>query len=119
MLAVGERVLGELDPRWVCMTSALGGGVGGTYEEMCGALSGGVMVIGGAHGRSSLGEDDEPARALAARFRERFLVELGSTQCAQLREMVKAPNGLGSCAVLVERAALVLLEVLDRAQYWA
>jgi C_GCAxxG_C_C family probable redox protein len=113
---VGEHTFGNLDPQWVRMSSPLSGGVGGTHEEICGALSGGVLVIGGAYGRASLEEDDEPARALAAQYRERFLAELGHTTCAPLREMVKASGGLGSCAELVKRAAMVLLDVLDEAQ---
>jgi C_GCAxxG_C_C family probable redox protein len=94
----------------------LAGGVGGTREEMCGALSAGVMVIGGAYGRVSSGEDDELAYALARSFRERFLADLGYTQCAPLREMVNAPDGWGSCAILVERAAMILLQLLDETE---
>jgi hypothetical protein len=42
------------------------------------------------------------------------LATFGYTQCKRLREhVVYAPEGLGSCGALVERAALVLLEVLD------
>jgi len=64
-----------------------------------------------------LKEDDWPALRLATRYRERFLDELGATQCARLREtVVYAPGGLGSCAVLVERAATILLEVLQEAR---
>lgn len=116
MLAVGEHVLGTVDPQWVRMTSALAGGVGGTHEELCGALSGGVLVIGGAYGRASSDKDDKLARALAVRYRERFLAELGYTQCGPLREKVKAPGGMGSCAELVERAAMILLDVLDQVE---
>jgi C_GCAxxG_C_C family probable redox protein len=118
MLAVGEHVLGTVDPQWVRMSCALAGGVGGTHEEVCGALSGGVLVIGGAYGRASSDEDDQLARALAARYRERFLAELGYTQCSPLREQVKAPGGMGSCAELVERAAMILLDVLDQVGHW-
>jgi C_GCAxxG_C_C family probable redox protein len=116
MLAVGGHVLGELEPRYVRMATGLGGGVGGSREELCGALSGGVLVIGGALGRATLDEDDEPAYALAVRYRERFLAELGFTQCAPLRERVEAPGGLGSCAELVEHAARMLLELLDESE---
>jgi len=67
-------------------------------------------------GRESLSEDDRPALDLATRYRERFLVELDATQCARLREMVYAPGGLGSCALLVEQAAMILLELLAEAE---
>lgn len=112
MLAVGGHVLNDLDPRSVRMTVGFAGGVGGSRQEMCGALSGGVMVIGALHGRSSLEEDDQTARQLATRYRESFARELGGTKCEPLREWVHAPGGPGSCAFVVERAARILLDVL-------
>jgi C_GCAxxG_C_C family probable redox protein len=115
LLVVGEHVLGNLEPRCARMATGLAGGVGDSQQEMCGALSGGVLVIGGRFGRTSLGEDDWPALALATRYRERFRAELGATQCARLRELVHAPGGVGSCAVVVERAAAILLELIAEA----
>jgi C_GCAxxG_C_C family probable redox protein len=116
LLVVGEHVLGDVGPRCARMATGLAGGLGDTQQEMCGALSGGVLVIGGLLGRESLNEDDRPALDLATRYRERFLAELGATQCARLREMVYAPGGLGSCALLVERAAMILLKLLEEAE---
>jgi C_GCAxxG_C_C family probable redox protein len=112
LLAVGGHVLGNLDPRSVRMVTGFAGGVGDTQQEMCGALSGGVMLIGALHGRNSLGEDDWPALRLVTRYRERFTVELGTTRCGPLYERVQAPAGLGSCALGVEHAALILLKLL-------
>ena len=119
MLAVGEHVLGAVDPQWMRMTTGLAGGVGGTYEDVCGALSGGVMVIGAASGRSSPDESYDPALKLAARYRERFSSEIGHTRCGVLREIVKAPDGSVSCAGLVEQAATILLELFDQAEQGA
>ncbi len=112
MLAVGGHVLGSLDPHMVRMTTGFAGGLGDTQQEMCGALSAGVMLIGALYGRNSLEEDDRLALDLAARYRERFLAELGPTQCGVLYERVHAPGGLGSCSLVVERAARILLELL-------
>ena len=115
MLAVGEQTLADWDPKYVQLGTGLAGGVAGTRQEMCGALSGGVLVIGGLMGREGASEDDWPALDLATRYRERFQAEFGVTQCARLREVVHAPGGLGSCALLVERAATILLEMLGKA----
>jgi len=95
------------------MATGLAGGVGCTYQEVCGALSGGILVIGGLLGRDNVRQDDAPAMGLATRYRARFLTAFGDTQCSRLRDMVHAPGSLGSCAVLVERAARILLELLD------
>ena len=113
MLAVGGQVLNELHPQWVRMTTGFAGGVGGTEEELCGALSGGIMVIGGLHGRSTLEEDDSRALELVTRYRECFLAELGETRCAPLRESAYAAGGLSPCSVVVERAAQILLDLLS------
>ena len=98
------------------MATGLGGGIGGTREEVCGALSGGVLVIGGVYGRMTSEEDDDVAYALAARYRLCFLAEFGHTQCAPLREMVESPGDLNSCAELVERAARILLDLFSKAE---
>ncbi len=109
---MGGHVLGHLDSSTVRMTTGFAGGVGGSRQEMCGAFSAGVMVIGALHGRSSLEEDSEPARQLATLFRERVAAELGTTRCAPLYEQFHAPDGSGSCSVLVERVAQILLDLL-------
>jgi len=113
MLAVGGHVLDGPDPRSVMMATGFAGGVGDTQQEMCGALSGGVMVIGALYGRSSLEEDDWPALRLVTHYRERFARELGETRCGPLYKRTYTPDGLGSCALVVERAARILLELLD------
>jgi C_GCAxxG_C_C family probable redox protein len=96
------------------MATGFSGGLGSTKQELCGALSGGVMVIGALFGRSSLEEDDQPAIDLAVQYRQRFLEAFGYTRCQELRdEVVDAPGGLGSCGQLVEQAATILLELLD------
>lgn len=112
MLAVGGHVLDDFDPRFVRMATGFAGGVGETKQEMCGAFSAGVMIIGALYGRSSLEEDDLPALDLAARYRERFVAEFGATHCGTLYDQVHAPGGAGSCSSVVERAAPILLELL-------
>ena len=112
MLAVGGHVLGDLDPRLVRMTTGFAGGVGESKQEMCGAFSAGVMIIGALYGRNSLEEDDLPAQRLVTRYRERFAAELGAIHCETLYDQVHAPGGPGSCSSVVERAARILLEMV-------
>ena len=114
VLAVGGHILGEEAAghcvRWA---GGLAGGVGGSRREICGALSGGVLVVGGICGRDQPEADLQLCRDGAARFRERFLDEFGATQCqALLDQVVHVDGGLGSCSLLTERAAQILMEVL-------
>ena len=112
MLAVGGHLLDHLALRIVRMATGFAGGVGDTQQEMCGALSAGVMIMGALHGRNSLEESDWQALDLATCYRQRFAAELDATRCGHLYERVHTPGGLGSCALVVERATLILLELL-------
>jgi len=112
VLAVGGHMLSDLQPQMIRAATGLAGGVGGTHLEICGALSGGVLVIGALYGRASIDQSDSQALSLSKRYRERFVSLFNETQCGRLREKVQAPGGMGSCAVLVERAAGALLELV-------
>jgi C_GCAxxG_C_C family probable redox protein len=113
LLAVGEHVLDDLKPQAMRMATGVSGGLGNTRQELCGALSGGVLLIGALYGRVTAAEDDQRAIDIATGYRDRFLEKFGHTQCAQLREnVVDPPGGLGSCGALVEQAARILLDLL-------
>jgi C_GCAxxG_C_C family probable redox protein len=112
VLAVGERLWGQVDEQVCRMASGLSGGVGGTRQELCGALSGGALVIGAIHGRTRPDEDDSLCRSLVARYRERFEQEFGSTCCQALRDSGYGSDGTTPCSVLVEQVAHILLETL-------
>jgi C_GCAxxG_C_C family probable redox protein len=113
LLAVGEHKLDKLEPQAIRMSNPFGGGVGGTREELCGALAGGLMVIGAIYGRTESSQDDEQSYAMAKRYRETFLAEFGHTPCAPIRQAFAKPDGSHGCDVVVARAARALLGVLD------
>ena len=112
---MGEHVLGPVASQVIRMSSALAGGVGRCRQEMCGALTAGVLIIGALYGRANLEEDDGLALALAERYRSDWLAEFGHTQCEPLLDWCRGPDRSGSCAPMVERAAQILFEVLDQA----
>jgi len=114
VLAVGGRILGSEARGLVGLSTGLGGGVAGTQQELCGALSGGLLLIGALHGRDTPEEDDTIAYELSERYMERFGAHFGASQCARLRStVVKGSGGLGSCGPLVEQAVDILLEILE------
>ncbi len=102
------------------LACAFGGGIAGTGST-CGAVSGALLAIGAAHGRTKV--EDEPARARtydAARvFLDRFRSEHGSVVCRELlgvdigtaegREAaVKAGLFRSRCPLLVRGAARIV-----------
>jgi C_GCAxxG_C_C family probable redox protein len=113
MLAVGEHLLGDVDDRTLRMTTGMGGGMGLTLQELCGALSSGILLIGAIHGRISPEEDDSTCARLAAKYRENFLQAFGTTRCEEIRDSGYGSEGKWPCSELVERAAGILLKVLN------
>ncbi len=115
MLAVGEHLLGKVSPGTFKMAGIFAGGFAGSRQELCGVLSAGAMVVGALYGRSRPGEDENKARDVVGRFRERFLAEFATTQCAPVRERYQVPDKPGFCAPVAERGVTLLLEALDEA----
>lgn len=114
MLAVGEHYLGhEKTMQALPFASPFAGGVGGTRAELCGALTGGLMVIGGLHGREDGPTPDQECQDLAAKYRADFLQEFGWLKCGELREHWIGNAGQETCRLLVERAASLLIRNLD------
>ncbi len=115
VLAVAPSVVRDWHPACCRTATGFAGGVGGTHQELCGALSGCVMVIGALFGRLEV-DDDTLCQRLVKDLHTRFRDTFGGTQCAWLREhVVDAEGGLGSCEILVERATMILLDVLAAA----
>ena len=112
MLAVGEHALGRVDVQTLKMTTSFAGGVGVTHQETCGALSAGIMIIGALYGRTQPNKDDTLCQTLAANYRNRFVQELGSSNCGELRAERYGSQGQEPCSLLVERAARILLTIL-------
>ena len=54
--------------------------VGGTHEELCGAFTGGLMVIGVLHGRISAKENDDYCQQLADKLLKLNVVTRGKLE---------------------------------------
>ena len=113
MLTVGEHLWSEVDDRTRRMTSGLAGGLGCSMEELCGALSGGALIIGSIYGRTDASQSDDECNRLVCVYRERFVGAFGTSRCTDIREAGYGSQGERPCSALVERATRILLEVLD------
>ena len=73
-------------PELMAAMGGFGGGVGGSHEELCGAVSGGVLVLSLLHPHTD-GEDRAGKVRLYAQakeFRRRFQEVFGLTRCGDL-----------------------------------
>ena len=109
---MGEHLLGPLEDREIRMSTGFAGGIGGTYRDLGGALSAGIMVIGGLFGRTSSDVDDQVCQDLAAEYGDRFKGQFETLICGELREEKYGAQGAEPCSTLVERASRILLEVI-------
>ncbi len=106
------------------IASSFGGGIGGTHENVCGALSGAIMVMGLQKGYIDP-KDPQAKKEHYARIQElikAFAHRHGSTQCPYLlQSSAKAPNNpkLASgrpCTAFVADAAQFVEEALEKNQ---
>jgi C_GCAxxG_C_C family probable redox protein len=101
-----------VDDQLLRVSSGLAGGLGCGHHELCGALSGGALIIGALYGRTSPDEDDTECNRRVSDYRERFLRQFGTTCCQELRDSGYGSEGQWPCAVLVEGATRILGQVL-------
>ena len=113
LMAVGAYYLDEIDPHALRLSTVFASGVGGTTEQLCGALSGGMMVISALYGRTDVKTKDDRCMALAVAYRERFLERFGHIRCADLKKHWIGKKGQETCAELVAQAAGLLVDVLE------
>ncbi|MHB0876113.1 MAG: C-GCAxxG-C-C family protein [Anaerolineae bacterium] len=112
-VAVGEQVRPDLDPSLVRLATGFGGGIGRCRDEVCGALSGGVMVLGLLYGRETPAEANARCIELAKVWREAFIERFGTSQCRPIYDRVRQPGGPGTCAGVAGETAALLVTFLS------
>ena len=113
LLVVGGALLDEFSPQVLKISTPFAGGIACTYDDLCGALTGGLMVIGGLFGRADAKKSDNRCMAVTKRYRDAFLQEFGWLNCCDLRERWRGKPGQEDCAELVEKSAALLLEIIS------
>lgn len=111
MLAVGEHYLKPLPEVLLRVSNPFGGGVAGCRQELCGALSGGILILGALWGRTSSTENDERLKALIGHLREEFLARYGSTTCQPIRDVAR--DEVIGCLPVVEAAVRMLVPLIE------
>lgn len=101
------------------MATGFGGGMGGSRQEACGALTGGVLAIGLLCGRTTPEQGRETAYQVSVAYRERFMARFGGTICQALRENFSTTDTRTACRSLTAEAAGMLYDVLLEHGYTA
>lgn len=111
----------------VAAAGGFGGGCGGSQSELCGAVSGGVLVLSWLNPHTVAGDAAAKKRVyeLTKEFRQRFETVFGKTRCGELlaarpgvSEKTPAAARLGitaHCDVMIVTAVEILEEMLRAA----
>ena len=100
-----------LDRNALRLAAGFGGGMG--IEAVCGALTGGVMVIGRMFTRDR-GHESPRVKELCARFLEAYRARMGSIDCAALKARYRSEEL--KCRAVVLQAARILEELIGELQ---
>jgi len=103
----------ETAPEAVSHATAFGGGMGRTFQEACGALSGCLIVIGHFYGRHSPGQSWDTPAQLAAAIRTGFIDRYETTSCKTLRERFGEELQQKECGSIVKTLAADLVDILQ------
>jgi len=106
------EALGEEPSEAAAHATAFGGGMGRTYQEACGALSGALIAIGHLHGRRRPNGEWDFVAGLGAEIRQRFLNQFGTAHCATLRHRFGDEQQMAECRKLTGQVTAALLELL-------
>ena len=95
------------------VATAFGGGIGRTKQDVCGALTGGILALGHLFGRNEPGVDWTDAAELAAKLKRRFVREHGTTVCGALLATFGPQENMMRCKQLSGEVAAMLADILD------
>lgn len=96
------------------IATGFGGGIGRTKQEICGAITGGIMAIGFLSGRSEPGADWTEASEMAAKLKRRFVQEHGTTNCGALLATFGPQENMMRCKQLSGEVAGMLADILNK-----
>jgi C_GCAxxG_C_C family probable redox protein len=94
------------------IATAFGGGVGRCREELCGAISGGLMAMGMLQGRAKAGENWDGIAATASEFRDRVKALTGHTRCKDVLDALGPQQNMEKCKRFTASTAGILHELL-------
>lgn len=107
--AANEEYNLNLDKNALKMAAGFGGGMG--IESVCGALTGGIMVLGVLF-TNEKAHESERIKTLEKEFLSRYQDKMGDIMCRPLKE--KHHNDEVRCINIIKEAGAILDEIVQR-----
>jgi C_GCAxxG_C_C family probable redox protein len=89
------------------------GGIGACKQEVCGALSGGIIALGSIYGRQVGSVDNSKLVSLSSKFRQIFNAEFGATVCQNVIANLENLEGLENCKDLTAKTSWLLYNLIE------
>ncbi len=112
--ALLETLHGSADPTIMKVSTSFMGGISGTEQQICGAVSGSLIVLGSLYGRSEPDVNDDFLTKIGQEFLKNFTNTCGANSliCHELRERRKVQ----SCVPYVQCAVVETLKLIQKYQ---
>ncbi len=104
----------KISPELQKLATPFAGGVGGTNDGLCGALTGGILVIGALYGREDGDTNDKLCQDLAAAFYRKFQEAFQHVICRDIKAGWRKEFGHDNCENLVRETVLILANILEK-----
>jgi len=88
------------------------GGIGGCKQDVCGALTGGVVALGFIYGRQKGSTDISKLVSLSAELRQLFITEFKTTVCMDIIENLENMIEYNDCKDLTAKASWILYNLI-------
>jgi len=99
----------------LCMaTSGFCGGIGGCKEDVCGALSGGIIALGSIYGRQKGSCDNSELVKLSKTFRQLFIDEFKTTVCKTVIANMRNMAGYDGCKDVTAKMSWILYNLIKK-----
>ncbi|MFZ1983586.1 MAG: C-GCAxxG-C-C family protein [Desulfatitalea sp.] len=108
-----ERFSSEPHPEAIKIASGFGGGIAGSTQHLCGALTGGVIVLSSLFGRQNPTEGLKLFATTTNEFKKQFLDAFGALDCHAILEKSDPKQNPYGCVKLTAQAAVILSDLID------
>jgi C_GCAxxG_C_C family probable redox protein len=112
VIAVGGHYVDPLPDVLLRVSCPFGGGIGGCQDELCGVLSGAIVVLGALWGRASRDEPEELVRELACQVQREFVAYAGTSTCRPIRDSLLVEEK--RCLPVVLAGTRILVEAIEQ-----
>ena len=110
--AIVEKYDDNFDDSLARMATGFLGGIGGSYDEACGALTGGILALGYLYGRTDPEENLDTIKELSQKFKACFIEANGATKCGVFLERFGEAKAHERCMMLTSKTAGLLAQIL-------